>query len=146
MSMLKEFKEFAMRGNVVDLAVGVVIGAAFSKIVTSIVEDMITPIIGTLVGKMDFSNLYLPLSEKASDAIRSVNGTLSLAEAKSKGLPVFAYGNFITVLIHFIIVAFCIFLLVKAMNTVKRKETPPPAPPTVQEKLLAEIRDLLAKK
>src|SRR5437773_8573864 len=100
--MLKEFKKFAMRGNVVDLAVGVIIGAAFGKIVTSIVEDLLMPPIGRVVGNLDFSNLYVPLSEK-------VPYGLGLAEAKKLG-PVFAYGNFITVTFNFLIVAFCIFL------------------------------------
>jgi large conductance mechanosensitive channel len=145
MSMVKEFKEFAMRGNVVDLAVGVIVGAAFGNIVKSIIDDLIMPIIGKIVGNVDFSNLYVPLSEKVSDAVRSSNGHFPLAEAKKLG-PVFAYGNFITVLINFIILAFCIFLLVKGMNRLKRKEVAPPAPPTQQETLLTEIRDLLKAK
>ena len=138
MSMMKEFKEFAMRGNVVDLAVGVIIGAAFGKIVNSVVEDLVMPIIGRVAGKMDYSNWYLPLSDK-------VPAGLTLAEARKQG-PVLAYGNFITVLFTFVIVAFCIFLLVKGINALKRKEPPPPAAPTVQEKLLTEIRDLLRAK
>jgi len=142
MSMVKEFKEFAMRGNVVDLAVGVIVGAAFGNIVKSIIDDLIMPIIGKIVGNVDFSNLYVPLSEKVSNEWQATNHHLPLLEAKKLG-PVFAYGNFITVLINFVILAFCIFLLVKGMNRLKRKETPPPAAPTEQEKLLAEIRDLL---
>jgi large conductance mechanosensitive channel len=146
MGMVKEFKEFALRGNVVDLAVGVIIGAAFGKIVSSLVEDIILPLVGKVVGNVDFSNLYVPLSAKVSDAIHNApGGILSLVAAKSIG-PVFAYGNFITVLINFIIVAVCIFLLVKGMNTLKRKEDAVAPEPTTQEKLLMEIRDLLRNK
>jgi len=146
MNMLKEFKEFAMRGNVVDLAVGVIIGGAFGKIVGSVIEDLIMPLVGKVVGNVDFSNLYLPLSGKVSEAIHSAPaGVLALADARKIG-PVFAYGNFITILINFIILAFCIFLLIKGMNTLKRKEAPPPSAPTAEEKLLAEIRDILRTK
>ena len=116
--MLKEFKEFAVKGNVVDLAVGVIIGAAFGKIVTSVVEDLLMPPIGRLLGNLDFSNLYLPLSDK-------VKTGLSLAEAKKLG-PVFAYGNFISISINFLIVAFCIFLLIKGINRMKKPKTGPP--------------------
>jgi large conductance mechanosensitive channel len=144
--MLKEFKEFAMRGNVVDLAIGVIIGGAFGKIVSSVIEDLIMPLVGKVIGNVDFSNLYLSLSAKVTDAIHNApNGTLALADARKIG-PVFAYGNFITVLINFIILAFCIFLLVKAVNTLKRKEDALPPEPTTQEKLLTEIRDLLRAK
>jgi large conductance mechanosensitive channel len=149
MSMVKEFKEFAMRGNVVDLAIGVIIGGAFGKIVGSVIEDLIMPLVGRVVGNADFTNLYVPLSEKFSAAILNApGGALALADAKKIG-PVFAYGNFITILINFIILAFCIFLLVKGMNALKRKEVAAPAPPpapTAQEKLLTEIRDLLRAK
>ena len=110
--MWKEFKEFAIKGNAIDLAVGVIIGAAFGKIVASIVEDLIMPPIGKIVGNLDFSNMYLPLSEKVATG-------LSLAEAKKAG-PVLAYGNFLSITINFIIVAFCIFLVVKAINRMKR--------------------------
>jgi large conductance mechanosensitive channel len=142
MKIIQEFKAFAMRGNVVDLAIAVIIGGAFGKIVNSVIEDLIMPLIGKVVGNVDFSNLYLPLSDK----IQKVNDQLpALADAKKIG-PVFAYGNFITILINFIILAFCIFLMVKGMNALKRKEeakpTLPPEP-TAQEKLLSEIRDLL---
>lgn len=116
--MLKEFKEFAVKGNVVDLAVGVIIGAAFGKIVTSIVEDLLMPPVGRIAGNLDFTNLYVPLSDKITPG-------LSLADAKKLG-PVFAYGNFITVTINFIIVAFCIFLLVKAINKLKQPKSGPP--------------------
>jgi large conductance mechanosensitive channel len=141
MGMMKEFKEFAMRGNVVDLAIGVIIGGAFGKIVNSVIEDMIMPVIGKVVGNVDFSNLYFPLSDK----IQKVNEQWpALADAKKLG-PVFAYGNFITVLINFVILAFCIFLLIKAMNKVVKKAEAAPAPPTATETLLTEIRDLLKK-
>jgi len=143
MNMLKEFKEFAMRGNVVDLAVGVIIGGAFGKIVGSVIEDLIMPLVGKVVGNVDFSNLYLPLSGKVAEAIHGApGGVMALADARKIG-PVFAYGSFITILINFIILAFCIFLLIKGMNALKRKEAPPPSPPTAEEKLLAEIRDIL---
>ena len=146
MGMVKEFKEFALRGNVVDLAVGVIIGGAFGKIVTSLVEDLIMPLVSTVVGNVDFSNLYVALSSKVSDAIHNApSGTLALVDARKIG-PVFAYGNFITISINFIIMAFCIFLLVKGMNTLKRKENAAPPEPTAQEKLLTEIRDLLRNK
>ncbi len=146
MSMVKEFKEFAMRGNVVDLAIGVIIGAAFGKIVGSVIEDLIMPVIGKVVGNVDFSNLYVPLSDKVSAAMQGApGGVLALVDAKKIG-PVFAYGNFITILINFIILAFCIFLIVKGINSMKRKEVPAPAAPSTQEKLLMEIRDLLKAK
>jgi large conductance mechanosensitive channel len=110
--MWKEFKEFAVKGNAIDLAVGVIIGAAFGKIVTSIVEDLIMPPLGKIVGNLDFTNMYLPLTDKVPTG-------LSLADAKKAG-PVLAYGNFLTVTLNFIIVAFCIFLVVKALNKMKR--------------------------
>ena len=138
MGLLQEFKKFVMRGNVIDLAVGVIIGAAFGKIVSSLVDDVIMPPIGKVLGNMDFSNLYIPLSEK-------VPAGLALAEAKKLG-PVLAWGNFITILINFVIVAFCIFMAVKAVNKLQRKEEAKPVappPPSNEEKLLAEIRDLL---
>jgi len=118
----KEFKEFAVKGNAIDLAVGVIIGAAFGKIVTSIVEDLLMPPIGRVVGNLDFSNLYIRLSDKVAPG-------LSLADARKAG-PVFAYGNFITTTINFLIVAFCIFLVVKGINHLKRPKT---GPPTVKD-------------
>jgi len=141
MAIGKEFKEFAMRGNVVDLAVGVIIGAAFGKIVDSAVNDLIMPIVG-IAFKADFSNLYISLSDKVPQG-------LALVDAKKLG-PVFAWGNFITVLLNFIILAFIVFLLVKGINSLKKKEeaaaVPAPDPgPTKEEVLLTEIRDLLAK-
>lgn len=116
--MWKEFKEFAVKGNVVDLAVGVIIGAAFGKIVTSVVEDLLMPPVGRLLGNLDFSNLYIPLSDK-------VKPGLALVEAKKLG-PVFAYGNFISITINFVIVAFCIFLLVKGINRMKQPKSGSP--------------------
>jgi large conductance mechanosensitive channel len=141
--MLKEFREFALRGNVMDLAVGVIIGGAFGTIVNSIVNDLIMPVVG-IIFKADFSNLYFPLSEKVSVAL-GADPNLPLAKAKELG-PVFAWGNFLTVVINFIILAFIIFLMVKGMNALKKKEEAKPAapaevPPDV--KLLMEIRDLL---
>lgn len=139
MSMIKEFKEFAVRGNVIDLAVGVVIGAAFGKIVTSMVNDIIMPPIGKAMGGVNFSDLFINLDP--------VKGPFaSLKAAKDAGAAVIAYGSFINTLIDFTIVAFCIFLLVKGVNRLKRKPVPPPAtppPPTKEELLLTEIRDIL---
>jgi large conductance mechanosensitive channel len=122
--MLKEFKEFAMRGNVVDLAVGFILGTAFGKIVTSLVNDVLMPPIGLLLGKVDFGNLYL-----------SLNGTryAGLAEAQAAGAPTINYGLFINTVIDFIIVAFVIFLLVRSLNRLKRQEAPAPAAPTTKE-------------
>ena len=140
MGMMSEFKAFAMKGNVVDLAVGVIIGGAFGKIINSVIEDLIMPVVGKAIGNVDFSNLYVPLSDKI------IAGT-PLAAAKAVG-PVLAYGNFLTILINFIILAFCIFMVVKGMNSMKKAEAAmpaPPAEPTAQEKLLGEIRDLLKK-
>ncbi len=140
MSMLKEFKEFAMRGNVVDLAVGVIIGAAFGKIVTSLVSDVIMPPIGKAMGGVNFADLFINL-----DAAKGP--FTSLKAAKDAGAAVIAYGSFINTVIDFTIVAFCIFMVVKAMNTLKKEPEPatPTAPPepTKEEKLLTEIRDIL---
>ncbi|RAW01371.1 large conductance mechanosensitive channel protein MscL [Pseudochryseolinea flava] len=143
--MLKEFKAFALRGNVMDLAVGVIIGAAFGTIVNSVVNDLIMPLVGIFF-KADFKNLYLPLSDAVKAKMAAVPN-LSLDEAKKEG-PVFAYGNFITIVINFVILAFIIFLMVKGMNSLKKKEeaAPAPTPETPQDiKLLTEIRDLLKK-
>lgn len=137
--MLKEFREFAMKGNVVDLAVGVIIGAAFGAIVTSLVGDIIMPIIGAATGGLDFSNYFVSLSK----AVTATN----LADAKKQG-AVLAYGSFLTLTINFIIVAFVLFLVIRAMNTLKRKEEAKPAEPpkpTAEVVLLTEIRDLLKK-
>jgi large conductance mechanosensitive channel len=132
MSIVKEFKEFAMRGNVVDLAVGVIIGAAFGKIVTSLVNDVIMPPIGYLTGGIDFKNLKVRL--KPADPANK------LAEVAIN------YGTFINAVIEFLIVAFCIFIVVKAINSLKKPEEVADAAPTKEETLLTEIRDLLAKK
>ena len=137
--MLKEFREFAMKGNVVDLAVGVIIGAAFGAIVTSLVGDVIMPLIGAATGGLDFSNYFLPLS-------KSVTAT-NLADAKKQG-AVLAYGNFITLTLNFIIIAFVLFIVIRLMNQLKRShEAAPAAPPkpSREEELLTEIRDLLKK-
>jgi large conductance mechanosensitive channel len=135
--MWQEFKTFAFKGNVFDLAVGVIIGLAFSKIVTSIVDDLIMPIVGAIFGGLDFSNYYVGLSDKVT--------ATSLAAAKEQG-AVFAYGNFITVLINFLIIAWILFMLVKASNKLRRETPAPPPGPTPSEKLLGEIRDLLKNK
>jgi large conductance mechanosensitive channel len=135
--MLKEFREFAMKGNVVDLAVGVIIGAAFGGIVTSLVGDVIMPIIGAITGGLDFSNYFAGLSK----AVTAGN----LADAKKQG-AVLAWGNFLTVTLNFIIIAFVLFLVIRGINRMTRKEQdapPPPAPPTKEQVLLTEIRDLL---
>ena len=139
MSIANEFKEFALKGNVVDLAVGVIVGGAFGKIVDSLVGDLIMPLVSRIFGGLDFSNYYIGLAGQAA--------SLSLAEAKKTG-AVFAYGNFLTVAINFIILAFIIFMMVKQMNRMNRAEAsapvaPPPTPEDVM--LLREIRDSLRK-
>jgi len=138
--MIKEFKEFAMKGNVVDLAIGVVIGGAFGKIVDSIVNDIIMPVIGAITGGLDFSNYFVGLSK----AITSP----ALADARKQG-AVLAYGNFLTVVVNFLIIAFVLFLVVKGMNRMKKQEAAAPAAPEApsrQEVLLEQIRDLLARR
>ncbi len=138
--MLKEFRDFAMRGNVVDLAVGVIIGAAFGAIVNSLVSDVIMPMIGAVTGGLDFSNYFTPLSAKVTAS--------NLADAKKQG-AVLAWGNFITLVLNFLIIAFVLFVVIRALNQFKRKETEAPAAPpkpTRQEELLAEIRDLLRQR
>ena len=142
MSMVSEFREFALKGNVMDLAVGVIIGAAFGKIVDSIVNDLIMPIVGAVVGNVDFSNMYVVLGKVPT-------GTpMALADLKKAGVPVFAYGNFITVAVNFIILAFIIFLMVKQVNRLKKQapEQPAALAPTAEDiLLLREIRDSLRK-
>jgi large conductance mechanosensitive channel len=138
LGILGEFKEFAMRGSVVDLAVGVIIGAAFGKIVTSLVADVLMPPIGKLMGGVPFGDLYVPLYSTANPA-------KTLEDAKKIG-AVIAYGSFINTIIDFVIVAFCIFMVVKMMNKLSKKPAPPPPEPTASEKLLTEIRDLLKAK
>jgi large conductance mechanosensitive channel len=137
--VLKEFKEFAIKGNVIDMAVGVVIGGAFGKIVNSLVADVIMPPIGLLLGRVDFGNLFLNLSGTPA---------ASLAEAKAKGLATLNYGVFINTTFEFLIIAFAIFVVVKQINRLKREAPPAPAAPpepSGEEKLLVEIRDLLKK-
>jgi large conductance mechanosensitive channel len=138
LQMLKEFRDFAMKGNVVDLAVGVIIGAAFGSIVTSLVGDVIMPVIGAITGGLDFSNYFTGLSK----AVTASN----LADAKKQG-AVLAWGNFLTLTLNFIIVASVLFLVIRGMNRIKRTDEAAPAPPkpTRQEELLTEIRDLLKK-
>lgn len=140
MSMMSEFREFAVKGNVMDLAVGVIIGGAFGKIVDSVVGDLIMPVVAAIIGKPDFSNLFFVLGSVPP-------GTASTLDAMKKtGVPVFAWGNFLTIVINFAILAFIIFLMVKQMNKLKRQAPPPaPAAPPEDIVLLREIRDALKK-
>ena len=142
MSFATEFKEFAMKGNVVDLAVGVIIGAAFGKIVDSIVKDLIMPVVGRIFGGLDFSNFFIQLGALPTD----YKGAMTYDALTKAGVPLFAYGNFITVAINFVILAFIIFIMVKQINRLK-SEAPPPAPaaPAEDVLLLREIRDSLQK-
>jgi len=146
MSMASEFREFALKGNVMDLAVGVIIGAAFGKIVDSLVKDLIMPVVGRIFGGLDFSNWFLMLGNPPA----GYNGPMTYEALTKAGVPLFAYGNFITVVINFAILAFVIFMMVKQVNRLKREAPPaaPPAPPPTPEDvlLLREIRDALAKK
>jgi large conductance mechanosensitive channel len=144
MSMLKEFREFAIKGNVVDLAVGVIIGAAFGKIVESLVGDVIMPIIGSVVGSLDFSNLFVVLGHAPTGV------AMTLAELKKAGVPVLAYGNFLTVAVNFVLLAFIIFLMVRVINRLRRENehekaagTAAPVAPPEDIQLLREIRDSL---
>ncbi len=141
MAIVQEFKEFAIKGNVMDLAIGVIIGGAFGKIVDSVVNDLIMPIIGRVTGGLDFSNYFLALKEVPA-------GTpMTLDAVKKAGVPVFAYGNFVTIALYFVILAFIIFMMVKWINKLKR-EAPAaaaPAAPPEEVKLLREIRDSLKK-
>jgi large conductance mechanosensitive channel len=144
MGMLQEFKEFAVKGNAMDLAVGVIIGAAFGKIVDSVVGDLIMPLISMVVGKLDFSNLFVVLGDNPQNLA-------TLAELKKAGIPVFAYGSFFTILVNFIILAFIIFMIVKQMNRLRKEDAAPaptptePPPPPEDVVLLREIRDVLRK-
>ena len=139
MGFIKEFKEFAMKGNVMDMAVGVIIGGAFGKIVSSLVSDVLMPLIGKLTGGVSFTDLFVNLGE---------GNYSTLAEAQEAGAAVLAYGQFIQNIIDFIIIAFCIFLMIKGMNKLKKEKPAEPEAPKgpTQEELLAEIRDLLKKK
>ena len=142
MSFTSEFKSFAMKGNVVDLAVGVIIGAAFGKIVDSIVKDLIMPVVGRIFGGLDFSNFFFQLGALPAD----YKGAVTYDALTKAGVPLFAYGNFITVAINFIILAFIIFMMVKQINRLKSEATPaPPAAPAEDVLLLREIRDSLKK-
>lgn len=141
MGMVQEFKEFAVKGNAMDLAVGVIIGGAFGKIVDSIVGDLIMPLVSRVVGKLDFSNLFVILGDNP-------NNLVALAEIKKAGIPVFAYGSFLTILVNFIILAFIIFMMVKQLNRLRSEEpAPEPEAPATPEDvmLLREIRDSLKK-
>ncbi len=141
MGLLKEFKEFAVKSNVIDLAVGVIIGAAFAKIIDSVINDLVMPVIAALIGAPDFSNAYIPLKS-------GIPYGLSIAEAKAKG-PVFAYGNFITIVIYFLLLAIAVFIMVQAINRLKRLAPPPPNTQeelSSTDKLLVEIRDSLQVK
>jgi len=136
--MLQEFKKFALRGNVVDLAIGVIIGAAFGKIIDSLVNDVIMPVIGRIVGQLDFSNYFFGLTTAASQA--------PTYDAAKKAGATLGYGQFLTVTVNFIIIAWILFLVIRGMNRLFQQEAaapPPPAPPTKEQELLAEIRDLL---
>ena len=143
MGIVSEFKEFAVKGNVMDLAVGVIIGGAFGKIVDSVVNDLIMPIIAAIIGKPDFSNLFVVLGNAPAGT------AMTLDALKKAGVPVFAYGNFLTVVLNFLILAFIIFLMVKQMNKMKREAPPAPvvvvAPPE-DVVLLREIRDALNRR
>ncbi len=141
MGMLSEFRTFAMRGNVIDLAVGVIIGAAFGKIVDSVVNDLIMPVIGRIVGKLDFSNMFVMLADPPPGIPHTLDAL------KKAGVPVFAYGNFLTIVVNFVILAFIIFLMVRGFNKMqmreKEAEAPKPVEPPEDIVLLREIRDSL---
>ncbi len=142
MGMMQEFKEFAVKGNVIDLAVGVIIGGAFGKIVGSLVDDVIMPLVGLVFGKLDFSNLFIALGSVPEGTPRT------LAAVREAGVPVLAYGNFVSVALNFLILAFVIFMMVKQINRFRREEPAAPAePPATPEDvlLLREIRDSLRK-
>jgi large conductance mechanosensitive channel len=142
MSVVKEFREFAIKGNVVDLAVGVIIGAAFGKIVDSLVSDIIMPIVGLVFGKLDFSNLYIVMGTVPAGVPNT------LADLRKAGVSVLAYGNFITIAVNFVILAFIIFMMVRAINKLRRKQEAEPVvapPPPEDVVLLREIRDSLRR-
>ena len=139
MGMMQEFREFALKGNVMDLAVGVIIGAAFGKIVDSLVKDIIMPIIGTVTGGVDFSNMFIKLGTEPV----GFAGAQTYADLSKAGVPLLAYGNFLTILLNFVILAFVIFQLVKIMNRFKKEAAP--AAPSEEVVLLGQIRDALKK-
>ena len=141
MSFASEFREFAVKGNVMDLAVGVIIGAAFGKIVDSLVKDLIMPIVGRIFGGLDFSNWFIMLASPPA----GYSGPMTYDALTKAGVPLFAYGNFITVAINFVILAFVIFLMVRQVNKMKRAAPPAPPPTPEEVVLLREIRDALKK-
>lgn len=149
MGLVKEFREFAMKGNMVDMAVGIIIGGAFGVIIKSLIDDVIMPIV-SIPAKIDFSNLYIPLDNAVKAANEGLENPLPLSEARDLG-PVLAYGNFITVFINFLILAFAVFMVIKMMNNAKKRfekeqeAAPPPAPPA-EVQLLTEIRDAIKAK
>lgn len=142
MAFIKEFREFAIKGSVVDLAVGVIIGAAFGRLVDSLVKDLIMPVVGRVVGGLDFSNWFIVLGSPPT----GYSGPMTYDALTKAGVPLFAYGNFLTVTINFLILAFIIFLMVKEINALKRTQPAPPPPPPEQIELLREIRDALIKR
>lgn len=140
MSFASEFKEFALKGNVMDLAVGVIIGGAFGKIVDSAVNDLIMPLVGRLLGTVDFSSMFIALSEVPA------NTPLTLDALRKAGVPVLAYGSFLTVALNFLILAFVIFMMIKQVNRLKKESPPAPLPPTAEDVLLLrEIRDAVRR-
>jgi large conductance mechanosensitive channel len=141
-AFIKEFREFAIKGSVVDLAVGVIIGAAFGRLVDSLVKDLIMPVVGRVVGGLDFSNWFIVLGSPPT----GYSGPITYDALTKAGVPLFAYGNFLTVTINFLILAFIIFLMVKEINALKRTQPAPPPPPPEQIELLREIRDALIKR
>ena len=142
MAVMKEFREFAIKGNMVDLAVGVIIGAAFGRLVDSLVKDMIMPVVSRVFGGLDFSNWFILLGSPPP----GYNGPMTYDALTKAGVPLFAYGNFLTVAINFVILAFIIFLMVRQINALRRMNPPPPPPPPEQIELLREIRDALIKR
>jgi large conductance mechanosensitive channel len=140
MSFISEFKAFAMRGNVIDLAVGVIIGAAFGKIVDSLVGDLIMPVVGKFTGGLDFTQYYIALAPVPANIAHT------LAEIKKAGIPVIAWGNFVNILMNFVILAFIVFLMVKQINRMREKKAAAPAAPPEDVVLLREIRDALVRK
>lgn len=142
MAFMKEFREFAIKGNVVDLAVGVIIGAGFGRLVDSLVKDLIMPVVSRIFGGLDFSNWFFVLGAPPP----GYNGPMTYDALTKAGVPLFAYGNFLTVTINFFILAFIIFLMVRQINALRRMHPPPPPPPSEQIELLREIRDALIKR
>jgi len=142
MAFMKEFREFATKGNMIDLAIGVIIGAAFGRLVDSLVKDLIMPVISRVVGGLDFSNWFIVLGSPPP----GYNGPMTYDALTKAGVPLFAYGNFLTVAINFLILAFIVFLMVKQINALRRMNPPPPPPPSEQIELLREIRDALIKR